>query len=79
MKIMKKLTKKEIISYLIYIAMIIAGSVVEGFTGGLITGCGLMLLVFVTVGKWQLKKAAVRMDKLNEAVRKIKNSTDENY
>lgn len=62
--------RNEIFYYSVLIALLITGFFVDGFVGGLITGSSFMLIVLVSIGKKQAKKAAEKMEKrINEIKR----------
>lgn len=57
---MKKLT--PYLQPALFISFIILGIFIGKFTGGVMTGSGIMLLLFVTLGKILFKKTERRMN-----------------
>jgi len=60
--------KKDILLFLVLIACIAGGIFFKygfhyPFFSGLCSGSSLTLLIFASIGKWQAKKAAARIDK----------------
>jgi uncharacterized protein YjgD (DUF1641 family) len=64
------MTRNEIFYYSVLIALLITGFFLDGFVGGLLSGSSFMLIVLVSIGKKQAKKAAEKMEKrINEIKR----------
>lgn len=60
--------KSDYILMAILTALAIAGALIKGYWGGIITGSCAAALLFVTVGKIAYLKAMKRMDAVNKAV-----------
>jgi len=60
--------KSDYILISILTVLAIAGVIIKGYFGGLLTGSCAATLLFVTIGKIAYHKAKKRMDNLNEAI-----------
>lgn len=65
--------KKELITYIVLNVLCIVGVIIGKFIGGVLFGLGISLIVVVTLGKWQLRKATNRMDAIQNNYFKTKN------